>query len=155
MRRQKRVAVIMVTPLLLLGTALAKKAPKTYPEEGKVIAMAVNELPVTTYTHTGGANGGTTVPVRTIKRTRTYTVQTETKTYELDCGKAPHMFSTKLQECGGDKKLQIGDTVHFRIENGWAYIPAPEGTDAAQEQKLRVLNEDLKTEPAGGENEKP
>ena len=155
MRTPMRVVVVLIAPLLLLSTALAKKAPKTYPEEGKIIATAVNELPVTTYTHTGRQNGGSTVPVRSIRRTRIYTIQTATKTYELDCGKAPHMFSTKIVECGGDKKLEIGDTVHFRIEKGWAYIPAPEAADPTQEQKLRVLNEELKTEPASGDGEKP
>jgi hypothetical protein len=149
MRSISAAIILILAPVVLAGTAFAKKEPKGYPEEGKIIATAVNEVPFTTYQQTGGPNGAT-IPVRSIRRSRTYTVQTDTKTYELDCGKHPAMFSRTPGECGGDKKLQIGDAIHFRLEKGWAYIPVTEANGGAVEQKLRVLNEELKreTEPA-------
>lgn len=137
----------ITTPLVLvvvmLGTAFGKNEPKTYPIEGKVTATSVNQVP---YTYSS-SDGKTTSSHRGIARTRTYTVQTDTKTYELDCGKRPRIFSSTPGECGGDKKIQIGDTIHFRIEKGRAYIPITESGQKDLEQKLRILNEDLKSDP--------
>ena len=138
-RRLSRVRTSLILVLALMGTAFAKKEPKIYPIEGKVSATAVNQVPYTYST----SDGKTTSSHRGIARTRTYTVQTDTKTYELDCGKRPGIFSTTPGECGGDKKIQIGDTVHFRVNKGWAYIPVAENGQADLEQKLRILNEDL------------
>jgi hypothetical protein len=150
--RLRIVGTIALTFLALvfsLGTAWAKKPPKTYSEEGKVIGAGSGQ-----HTAGGGLIMGTpsTVSVRTVY-TRTYKVETATKVYELDCGKPPAMFSSNPGECGGDKKIQIGDVIHFRVDKGWAYIPIVETThdsysNAEQtvsgEQKLRVLSEDLK-----------
>jgi hypothetical protein len=44
------------------------------------------------------------------------------------------------EECGGSKKLQIGDVVHFRIENERAYIPITKIDNSAGEEKLRILS---------------
>ncbi len=124
----------------LTGGAYAKKQPKTYPEQGKVTATSVNQVP---YRQTfSGPNG--TSSVKRIRTTRTYTVVTDARTFELDCGKTPPLFSSTPGECGGDKKIQIGDVIHFRIEKGWAYLPAPEASDPAYEEKLRILDEQMK-----------
>ena len=129
--------------------AVAKKQPKTYPEEGKVTASTVNEVP---YRRTASGANGTTYPVHGIHRTRVYTVETASRIFDLDCGKTPSLFSSTPGECGGDKKIQLGDTIHFRLEKGWAYIPAPEAAYPAQEERLRVLKEEMKTDakPAEG-----
>ncbi len=126
--------------LMLPESSLASQQPGKYPQEGRVIATAVHEVAVTTYAHIGGPNGGSVVPVHTVRRTRIYTVESETQTYELNCRKASQLFSAKIIECGGDNPWHIGDLVHFRVEGYWAFIPAPESTDPAQEQKLRVLS---------------
>ena len=117
-------------PLLLLTLAgvvlsqggFGKSGPKAYPEEGKIVGTGVNQVTVT----------------------RTYKVTTDTMSYELDCGKRPPIFSRTPGECGGDKKLQIGDVIHFRLEKGKAYIPVPESVESGGEQKLRVLREELR-----------
>jgi hypothetical protein len=144
--------LFFLTLIFSFGTAFAKKPPKTYPEEGKVIGSGSGQ-------HTGGGGmvmGGSApsaISVRTVY-TRTYKVETDTKMYVLDCGKPPVMFSSNPGECGGDKKIQIGDVIHFRTENGWAYIPVVstsndaytnEERSAAGEQKLRILSEELKS----------
>jgi hypothetical protein len=132
------------------GTAYAKKPPKTYPEEGKVIGSGSGQ-------HTAGGglvmgNSPSSINVHTVY-TRTYKIETATKMYEVDCGKPPAMFSSNPGECGGDKKIQIGDVIHFRTDKGWAYIPVVETTNDAYsnaeqtssgEQKLRILSEELK-----------
>ena len=43
------------------------------------------------------------------------TVETDTKSYLLECGHKP-VFGSMGEECGGSKKLQLGDVIHFRIE---------------------------------------
>jgi len=119
----------------LTGNSFASKQPKTYPMEGKIVGTGINQL----------------------ERTRTYRVVTEARTYELDCGKHPELFSKTPGECGGQKKLQIGDVIHFRIENGKAYIPVPETIEASGEQKMRILREELRPAakpadtPSGGQ----
>jgi hypothetical protein len=108
-----------VTP----ATAFAKKQPKTYPEEAKVIGIGTSQL------------------VR-----YTYRVETDTKIYELECDKLPRpgLTSYTPRECGGAKKIQIGDVIHFRNEKAWAYIPVTEADGHTGEQRLRILREDLK-----------
>jgi hypothetical protein len=149
-----RKAGVLVLPFLALilsfGTAYAKKPPKTYPEQGKVMGSGTGQ-------HTAGGgmlmgNSPSSINVRTVY-TRTYKVETDTKIYELDCGKPPGMFSSNPGECGGDKKIQIGDVIHFRVDKGWVYIPVSETTSdsysnadhtASSEQKLRILSQELK-----------
>lgn len=118
----------------------AKDKNKTYPEEGKIIATGINQVP---RTQTSSGPNGAVYVHRVVVATRTYTVQTATHTYVLDCAKGPHMFSRTPGECGGDKKLQIGDEIHFRIEKNKAYIPTPEASKPDLEQWLFILNEDL------------
>jgi len=152
--RSRGVGVVLILAgSVLAGTAFAGTKDPTYPEEGKVTATSVNQVPVTTYTQANGV----TIPVKTIRLSRTYTVQTETKTYDLDCGKTPHMFSRTPGECGGTKKIQVGDSIHFRLQKGWAYIPITEmngGKEESKEQKLRVVNEELKAEGEAAPPEK-
>jgi hypothetical protein len=84
-------------------------------------------------------------PTRCTVYTHTYKIETSTKTYQLDCDED--------NGCGGDKKIQIGDVIHFRLEKGWAYIPVVETTTdlstyakqtVSREQRLRILSEELK-----------
>lgn len=118
----------------------AKDKNRTYPEGGKIIATGINQVP---RTQTSTGPNGAVYSHRVVVATRTYTVQTITRTYVLDCAKTPHIFSRTPGECGGDKKLQIGDEIHFRIEKNKAYIPAPEAANPELEQRLFILNEDL------------
>jgi hypothetical protein len=118
---------------ILMGTALAKKPPKTYPEEGKVIGTGVLEHQVGIYSHS-------------------YTVETDVNIFLLDCDKRGGVFHHTGEECGGDKKIQVGDIIHFRVEKEWFYIPVTEtnpDSDSGQkeqgEERLRVLRLELKT----------
>jgi hypothetical protein len=128
-------ALFLFTVVVLSGAA-ASKEPKTYPESGKVIGIGQNEH-TKTHPKTGNNMGGGSYSVYS----HTYKIETDTKIYELDCGKTP-MFGTTGHECGGDKPLQIGDVIHFRVEKGSAHIPLPNGS----EQKLRILSEEAKPE---------
>lgn len=121
----------------LAGIAFAKKEPKTYPEEGKVVGLGTNG-------HTADNHGMFSTNKTVTKYSHTYKIQTEKEVLELDCGKIPFYSNSKTgDECGGDKPIKIGDVIHFRIENGWAYIPVTEATDGGKqsEQKLRILSE--------------
>jgi hypothetical protein len=122
--RGTRVFGVLVLSILAWSvTAFAKKQPKTYPEEGTVIGTGTSQL-----------------------LRYTYKVETDAKTYELECDKVPRpgLTSYTPRECGGAKKIQIGDVIHFRNEKAWAYIPV-NGTDGQSgEQRLRILREELK-----------
>jgi hypothetical protein len=118
--------------IVLVHPAFAANEPKTYPEVGQVTGTGTGKRSV--------GQGGTAF-------TRTYKVETDTKVFELDCGKMP-FFARTGGECGGEKKLQIGDTIHFRTQKEWAYISITQkdqsGRVTPSEQKLRILSEDLK-----------
>ena len=145
------IAALTLTLVLAPSSAWAKKEPKSYPIEGKVSGTAIKQVP---YTYSS-SDGKTTQSHRGIARTRAYTIQTDTKTYELDCGKRPGIFSSTPGECGGDKKILIGDVVHFRVNKGWAYIPITENGQTDLEQKMRILNEDLQSDPMPEDGTKP
>jgi hypothetical protein len=139
-------AVLILSVLAVIvpaGTVSAKKQPKTYPEEGKVIGKGLHEYTVPIYTDKYA-------PTYIEKYTHTYTVVTETRVYVLDCQEEPGLLESTGPDCGGDKKIQIGDLIHFRLDKEWAVI-AVTGTDPQTdvrqdfEQKLRILNEELNT----------
>ena len=117
------ITLCVLTIIALHGAAIAKKQPKTYPEQGKVTGSSTAE-------HLSSFPGPHAV------HTRVYRVETDTRTYEFECG--------SQDGCGGTNKLQIGDTVHFRMANGSAFIPAPEDGNSTREEKLRIVKEDLK-----------
>jgi hypothetical protein len=132
--------VLFAGALLALaqGEALADKKPKTYPETGKVIGLG-------TTPHTRGH--GTVY-------SHTYKVETDNAIFLLDCGKLPFMAGTGA-ECGGEqRKLQLGDEIHFRIEKSDAYISAPDlsGGTGSDEERLRIISQELKP---GAAAEKP
>ena len=53
----------------------------------------------------------------------------------------------KKKGCG-DRKLEIGDVIHFPIDQyhgtRCAYIVAPEGSNPTREERLLILSENLK-----------
>jgi hypothetical protein len=112
---------------LLSMTAFANKEPKTYPEEGKIVATGLSEWVVN----------------RQHQHAHTYTVVTSAKSYVLECGHKP-VFGSMGEECGGSKKLQLGDVIHFRIEKDQVYIPITKTDNSAGEEKLRILSTALK-----------
>jgi hypothetical protein len=129
MHSTTQVAALILALLVFSGAAFAKKQPRTYPEQGKVIGTGTSGRNITA----GSMNSGTgSVSSRTVY-SRVYKVESDTKIFELDCGKLP-VFSSTGGECGGDKKIQIGDVIHFRVEKGWAYIQAPESDNPDNEQ---------------------
>ncbi len=115
-------ALCAVWLLLLMGSVFGEKATKTYPEEGKVVG-------------TGMAERGQEV------KSHLYKVETATRIFVLDCGTR---FGFSGDECGGQRKIQIGDTVHFRVDKNWVYIPITAAEQHTGEQKLRIVSQELK-----------
>lgn len=71
---------------------------------------------------------------------RTYTVKTDARVLVLECPydmDGLHIFAPS--ECGGKKKIAIGDVIRFRLEKNYAFMLTAEGKD----QKLRVLSEGM------------
>lgn len=136
MQSQCLIAPFIFTLIVLSGTGAAKE-PKTYPESGKVIGIGQTEH-TKTHPKTGNNMGGGSYSVYS----HTYKIETDTKIYELDCGKTPMFLGSTGKACGGDKPLQIGDVIHFRVEKDSARIPLSDSS----EQKLRILSEEAKPE---------
>jgi hypothetical protein len=127
---------------ILAGAAFAKKEPKTYPEEGRVIATGTTVHTRTSGSIVGAPGGATNGSVSSrSKYTHTYKVQTATKIFEMDCGKEAVFHSTGAECLAGSKPIQVGDALHFRIDKDYAYIPLLDqnGTQSGEE-KLRILS---------------
>ena len=119
--------------LLLLGfiafPTVVLASGKEYPIQGTVIALGTNQE------ITGG--GSTSVLPHLH---RTYTVKTPTRVFVLECPywmDGFHLHSPS--ECGGKKKIEIGDAIRFRVEKNRASLLTPEG----KEQKLGVVSEGM------------
>jgi Cu/Zn superoxide dismutase len=119
--------------LLLLSyiafPAVVLAGGKDYPIEGTVTALG------TTQETTGGGNTSTSTVIH-----RTYTVKTPTRVFVLQC---PYWMSGfhihSASECGGKRKIEIGDAIRFRVEKNRAHLLTAEG----KEQKLGVLSEGM------------
>jgi hypothetical protein len=100
---------------------------KEHPMQGTVTALGTNQ---------DTTGGGTTAVFTHVHRT--YTVRTDSRIYVLEC---PYdMEAVPIiapRECGGKKKIAIGDTVHFRLEKNSAFVLTAPGKD----HKLRVVSE--------------
>lgn len=119
--------VVVLALVMLSLTAFASKDPKPYPEAGKIVATGVTEWVIN----------------RQHQFAHTYTVVTDSRSYVLECSHKP-IFGTMGEECGGSKKLQIGDIIHFRIDKNEAYIPITKTDDSVGEEKLHILSTALK-----------
>jgi hypothetical protein len=127
--------------LLLLGfiafPTVVLAGGKEYPVQGTVIALG------TSHETTGGGStavgGGSTSVVTHVHRT--YTVKTSTRVFVLEC---PHWMDGfhihAPSECGGKKKIEIGDAIRFRVEKNRAHVLTAEG----KEEKLGVVSEATK-----------
>jgi hypothetical protein len=116
--------------LLFLGSMAfpATGGGKEYPMQGTVTALGTSQQT------TGG--GGTT-PVFT-RQHRTYMVKTDARIFVLEC--PYYMDGLHIgvpSECGGKKKIALGDTIHFRVEKNNAFVLNAQG----REEKLRVVSE--------------
>jgi hypothetical protein len=130
-QRGTRAFAVLAVFILALGllsvTVFANKEPKTYPEEGKIVATGLSEWVVNSKHQSA----------------HTYTVVTDAKSYLLECSHKP-VFGSMGEECGGSKKLQLGDVIHFRIEKDLVYIPITKTDNSVAEEKLRILSTALK-----------
>ncbi len=116
--------VVCLAAILLPTYASGGENEKQYPIQGKVTARAI----------TSDIFGGKDV---TTTKHRVYTVQTSNRTYVLECEywlNGIHIHSAR--ECGGSKAIQLGDLLHFRIENDYAYVQTDKGED-----RLDILSE--------------
>jgi hypothetical protein len=100
---------------------------KEHPLQGTIIALG------TTQETTGGGTSTVFTHVH-----RTYTVRTDTRVFVLEClydMDALPIFAPR--ECGGKKKIAIGDVIHFRLNKNNAYVLTSQGKD----EKLTVVSE--------------
>ena len=103
---------------------------KEHPIQGTITALGTSQ-------ETTGGGGST--PVSTHSH-RTYTVRTDSRIFVLECPyNMEGLHIAAPSECGGKKKLAIGDTIHFRVQKNHAFILTVEG----HEEKMRVISEAL------------
>lgn len=120
-------------PLLLLGflvlPIVVLAGGKDYPLQGIVTSLGTSQET------TGGGNTSVVTHVH-----RTYTVKTSTRIFVLECPYWMDGFHIHWpSECGGKKKIEIGDAIKFRVEKQYAGVLTGEG----KEQKLRVVSEGM------------
>jgi hypothetical protein len=120
--------------LLLVGfiafPAVLLAGDKEYPIQGTVIALGTSQET------TGGGSSSVFTHVH-----RTYTVRTPTRVFVLECPywmDGFHIHSPS--ECGGKKKIEIGDAIRFRVEKNRAHVLTADG----KEDKLGVVSEGMK-----------
>jgi hypothetical protein len=109
---------------------------------GAVLSFALPSLaddkPANEYKESG------TVLSMTSERGHFYQIQTDGRIFLLLCDKVKSLQFGQPECRVGNKPIAVGDTVHFRVDGDWAYMPpASEG-----EQKLRVLAVELRAVPA-------
>jgi len=73
-----------------------------------------------------------------------YQIATDSRIYLLLCDKVKTIQFGPPECKVGDKPIGAGDTVHFRLDGDWAYMP---GASGAMEEKLRILTTELKVIP--------
>jgi hypothetical protein len=133
-------AYLGVHPLLLGFMAfptVVLAGGKDYPIQGTVTALGTSQE--TSGGGSTGVAGGSTSVVTHVHRT--YTVKTPDRIFVLVCPcwmDGFHIHSAS--ECGGKKKIEIGDAIRFRVEKNRAHLLTAEGT----EQKLGVVSEAMK-----------
>ena len=99
-----------------------------HPMEGTVTALGTSQ-------ETTGGGGNT--PVSTNPH-RTYTVKTPTRVFVLECPYQLNGLHIGVpSECGGKKKIAIGDSIRFRVEKNHAYVL----TDQGKDQRLNIVSE--------------
>ncbi|MGA2654137.1 MAG: hypothetical protein ABSF28_26750, partial [Terracidiphilus sp.] len=77
------------------------------------------------------------------KGAHSYQVETDTRIYLLLCDKVKGLHFS-MPECkAGDKPIETGDTIHFRVDDDSAYLAAAKGA----EDGLRILTMELKVIP--------
>jgi hypothetical protein len=110
---------------------------KEYPIQGTVIALGTSQE--TTGGGSTAVGGGSTSVVTHVHRT--YTVKTSNRLFVLEC---PHWMDGfhihAPSECGGKKKIEIGDAIRFRVEKNRAHVFTAEG----KEEKLGIVSEAMK-----------
>ena len=112
------ILLLCVLAFFLLPCWAKNKEASNYPLSGKVLSTSA-------------------------KGAHLYQVATDSRVYLLLCEKVKG-FHMSAPECKvDDRPITGGDTVEFRVEGDWAYMPAAKGA----EEGLRILTTELKVIP--------
>jgi hypothetical protein len=116
-----RVLLVLLFVAGHMAAFATDKAPKSYPEKGKVVAASVSEhtdyVPVAPADSKGRTSGGQAF----VHRNWVYRVETDDGIYELRGGKK--------------QSMAVGDGVEFRVAKDTAYVLAND-----KETKYRILS---------------
>lgn len=119
--------LLLVILCLVAFPSMLFAGGKEHPIQGTVTALGTSQ----------DTTGGGTTSVFTHVH-RTYTVKTDTRVFVLECPYDMEALPIAApRECGGKKKIAIGDAIHFRLEKNNAFVLTAQGKD----EKLRVVNE--------------
>lgn len=120
--------LILLLFLCVVLPTVAFASEKQYPVEGTVTALGTDIEPMGPHQ---------------LFEYRTYTVKTLSRIFVPRC---PNDLNAVLAKRGcssvSKKQIEIGDTIHLRIEKRNAYIQTAKG----KEQRLDVLSESVNTE---------
>ena len=103
------------------------------------LASKADDKPTDRYTETGS------VLSTVSKHGHFYQIATDSKIYLLLCTKVKALQFGEPECKAGGKPIATGDTIYFRIDGDWAYMPPLSGE--FDEEKLRILATELKVTP--------
>ncbi|HYM76893.1 MAG TPA: hypothetical protein VE377_13025 [Candidatus Dormibacteraeota bacterium] len=116
---------------------------KDHPMQGTVTALGTSQ----------DTTGGGTTPVFTHVH-RTYTVKTDARVFVLECPYDMEAIPIVApRECGGKKKIAIGDAIHFRLEKNNAFVLTAQGKDERLRVVSEAMNEAGNTVPAASQQQ--
>lgn len=129
---------LLILFVVVFASGMLFAGEKEHPMQGTVTALGTTQ----------DTTGGDKTPVFTHVH-RTYTVKTDTRVFVLECPydmEALHIAAPS--ECGGKKKIAIGDTIHFRLEKNNAFVLNTQGKDEKLKVVSEAMNEAGNTTPA-------
>src|SRR5262252_1931949 len=118
---------------LVLGTVVLAALSTCVPRS------SADDKPADKYNETGSVLSAIS------KHGHFYQISTDSKVYLLLCTKVKGLQFGEPECKLNDKPIASGDTVHFRLDSDFAYMPPISGEST--EEKLRILATELKVSP--------
>jgi hypothetical protein len=115
----KRVQPLILLLMFSFGLTAQAKPERTYDQTGTITAIPW--------------------------RGRAFQITAGDRIYLMSCAARPHLFQMELPRCKNseNKPYAVGDSIHFRVDRGLAYLPLAKG----KEERFEIEDADLRMVP--------